>query len=124
MELSKKDWVCRQPFEFLEIFEHGTFMCCPDWLPQNLGLPIDIGENWRSEKANKIRESILDGSYSYCVEKKCPKLIFFKTRLNLIQNDSIFTKKKKHSKVPKIQIRIYPDKSKFLVEKKQKEKKN
>ena len=33
-------------------------------------------------------------------------------------------KKKKHSKVPKIQIRIYPDKSKFLVKKKQKEKKN
>jgi wyosine [tRNA(Phe)-imidazoG37] synthetase (radical SAM superfamily) len=78
MELSKKDWICKQPFEFLEIFEHGTFMCCPDWLPQNLGLPIDIGENWRSEKANKIRESILDGSYSYCIEKKCPKLVGLK----------------------------------------------
>ena len=74
MELSKKDWVCKQPFEFLEIFEHGTFMCCPDWLPENLGVPENIGVNWRSEKANKIRESILDGSYSYCREKKCPKL--------------------------------------------------
>lgn len=74
MELDKKDWICKQPFEFLEIFEHGTFMCCPDWLPENLGLPQDIGENWRSEKAQKIRESILDGSYSYCSAKKCPKL--------------------------------------------------
>lgn len=74
MELDKKDWVCKQPFEFLEIFEHGTFMCCPDWLPENLGLPRNIGENWKSEKAEKIRESILDGSYSYCSAKKCPKL--------------------------------------------------
>jgi sulfatase maturation enzyme AslB (radical SAM superfamily) len=74
MSLDKKDYVCLQPFNFSEIFEHGTFMCCPDWLPVNLGVPNDIEANWNSDKAKEVRESIIDGSYKFCNEDRCPKL--------------------------------------------------
>lgn len=76
--LDKKDWICTQPFNFAEIFDHTMYMCCPQWLPDNLGNPNNISDNWYSEKANKIRESILDGSYKFCNENKCPKLIGLK----------------------------------------------
>jgi|TARA_R110000744_G_scaffold152622_2_gene266769 organic radical activating enzyme len=72
--LDRKDWICTQPFEFAEIFDHTMYMCCPQWLPDNLGNPNHIQKNWTSDKANKIRESIVDGSYSYCNENRCPKL--------------------------------------------------
>lgn len=73
-KLSKEDWVCTQPFEFAEIFDHKTFMCCPQWLPEDLGNPNTIDSNWKSEKANLIRQSVTDGSYKYCDENRCPKL--------------------------------------------------
>ena len=44
--LNKKDWVCTQPFEFAEIFDHKMFMCCPNWLPEDLGNPNNIAENF------------------------------------------------------------------------------
>lgn len=72
--LDKKDWICTQPFEFAEIFDHKMYMCCPQWLPEDLGNPNTIAENWKSKKAEDIRHSILDGSYNYCVESRCPKL--------------------------------------------------
>lgn len=72
--LDKKDWVCTQPFEFAEIFDHKMFMCCPNWLPEDLGNPNNILENFKSEKAQAIRDSMLDGSYKYCIESRCPKL--------------------------------------------------
>lgn len=74
MSLDKKDYICLQPFNFSEIFDHGTFMCCPDWLPVNLGIPNDIKANWNSDKAKEVRESIIDGSYKFCNEDRCPKL--------------------------------------------------
>lgn len=72
--LDRKDWICTQPFNFAEIFDHTMYMCCPQWLPDNLGNPNNISDNWHSEKADKIRESIVDGSYKYCNENRCPKL--------------------------------------------------
>lgn len=72
--LDKKDWVCTQPFEFAEIFDHKMYMCCPNWLPEDLGNPNNILENFKSEKAQSIRDSVLDGSYRYCIESRCPKL--------------------------------------------------
>jgi hypothetical protein len=72
--LDKKDFVCLQPFEFTEFFDYKTYMCCPNWLPHDLGDPNKIAEIWNSELANNIRESMLDGSYKYCIESRCPKL--------------------------------------------------
>ena len=64
MILDKKDFVCLQPFMFTEFFDYKTYMCCPNWLPHDLGDPIHIGDIWNSELADKIRASMLDGSYS------------------------------------------------------------
>ena len=72
--LNKKDYVCLQPFMFTEFFDYKTYMCCPNWLPVNLGDPIDIGNIWNSELADDVRASMLDGSYRHCIESRCPKL--------------------------------------------------
>lgn len=72
--LDKKDYVCLQPFTFVELFDHKSFMCCPNWLPVDLGDPNKIKENWNSEKADDVRISMLDGSYRHCIESRCPKL--------------------------------------------------
>ena len=74
MSLDKKDWVCTQPFEFAEIFDESMFMCCPDWLPVDLGNPNNVSQNWQSDKAKAVRESVTDGSYRFCDENRCPKL--------------------------------------------------
>ena len=74
MGLNKKNYICPQPFEFAEIFDHKMYMCCPNWLPVDLGNPNTIKENWEGEKAEEVRKSILDGSYKYCIESRCPKL--------------------------------------------------
>ena len=73
-QLDKRDWVCTQPFNFTELFDHKTFMCCPNWLPVNLGDPMSIETNWKSDIAEQVRESMLDGSYKFCIESRCPKL--------------------------------------------------
>jgi organic radical activating enzyme len=72
--LDKKDYICLQPFQFSELFDYKTFMCCPQWLPTNLGDPMNMEENWNSQLAEDIRNSIIDGSYKFCIESKCPKL--------------------------------------------------
>lgn len=74
MKEDKKDWVCLEPFTYAEVFRSSTYMCCPQWLPVNLGDPRTIANNWKSQQANDIRESILDGSYKFCNEDVCPKL--------------------------------------------------
>ncbi len=72
--LDKKDFVCLQPFEFTEFFDYKTHMCCPNWLPVDLGDPINIKDTWVSDLANEVRKSMIDGSYKYCIESRCPKL--------------------------------------------------
>lgn len=72
-----KEYFCTKPFEYCEISQRGTtFLCCPVMLPTTVG---DAGDGtfmdvWNSEKAQAIRASILDGSYSHCLEKTCPEL--------------------------------------------------
>lgn len=73
-QLNKKDWVCTQPFNFLELFDYKSFMCCPNWLPVNLGDPMTLEKNWTSDLAEEVRKSIIDGNYKYCIESRCPKL--------------------------------------------------
>lgn len=74
----KKKYVCGNPWLLAEVFEDDAYMCCPHWLPEPLPNPHEIKKEWNGEKAQKIRDSILDGSYSYCREDRCPKLISLK----------------------------------------------
>lgn len=69
-------WVCTKPFNYMQINKGETFVCCPSWLTFDINDGIDNNYKriFNNEKANKIRESILDGSYRYCNHKVCPDL--------------------------------------------------
>lgn len=70
--------VCKRPFTSCEISVIGdVIVCCHDWLPLIIG---NIRENtleeiWNGEKANALRETILDGSYKYCNNQTCLYLL-------------------------------------------------
>lgn len=71
------EYFCEKPFEFADIGTNGKVnLCCALWLPDVAG-DFESGtfmEVWNSEKAQAIRASILDGSYSRCLEQHCPHL--------------------------------------------------
>lgn len=81
-DLTKK--MCFRPWDFMEIQDDTTmYPCCPNWVNQyNFG-KVKINEGfehrWNGEKAQRFRESILDGSYRYCNRVQCP----------MIQNDTL-----------------------------------
>jgi MoaA/NifB/PqqE/SkfB family radical SAM enzyme len=72
---------CSRPFTSVEITGWGepkgdVFACCPNWLPTPIGnvLRQSMEEIWNGEIAQKIRESIHDGSFRYCIQSRCPHL--------------------------------------------------
>jgi wyosine [tRNA(Phe)-imidazoG37] synthetase (radical SAM superfamily) len=71
------EYFCEKPFEFADIGTKGKVtLCCALWLPEVAG-DYSSGtfmEVWNSERAQAIRGSILDGSYSHCLEQHCPHL--------------------------------------------------
>ena len=67
-------YICPLPFNYTEITEKTQHMCCNEWLEEPIGNTDELEKNWSSEISNKIRESILDGSYKYCSKTKCPHL--------------------------------------------------
>ena len=73
-----KQFVCPLPFEHFEISPSGeVLVCCGHWLPTSIGNfmkgPIDGILN--SARAQKIRESMTDGSYKYCNHLDCGAMI-------------------------------------------------
>ena len=73
MEL-RKNYICRRPYEFSEIYDKTQFICCPSWLPEDVKETGNANKDFHSDLSNKIRNSIEDGSYSYCDSIKCPYL--------------------------------------------------
>jgi Radical SAM superfamily len=72
-DLSKR--FCDRPFKWFEIAtEESAFVCCPGWLPTSIGAAHDPMKTWHGPMAQKIRASILDGSYSYCSRVHCPAI--------------------------------------------------
>ena len=69
-----KDYVCKVPFEMLEIHDESYFLCCASWLKKYLPKNQPMKDMWNSYEANDIRKSILDGSYKYCDKNQCPYL--------------------------------------------------
>ena len=74
--LRKEDYICMTPFTYTEVFDDQQTLCCNNWLDKDFNIKItdSIKNNFYSEKAQRIRESILDGSYSHCNERTCPYL--------------------------------------------------
>lgn len=66
---------CSKPFEQIHLDPGGGVRVC-GWTDESIGniLEEDLETIWHGEKAETIRESILDGSYSYCRAISCPYL--------------------------------------------------
>ncbi len=69
-----KDYICKVPFEILEIHDESYFLCCASWLKKHLPKNQPMKDVWNSDEAKDIRKSVLDGSYLYCDKKQCPYL--------------------------------------------------
>jgi hypothetical protein len=73
-----KQFVCPEPFDRFDIGPSGdVLVCCGHWLPTSIGnILTDPVENiLNSTKAQKIRESVTDGSYKYCNHLECGTMI-------------------------------------------------
>ncbi|MDR3407663.1 MAG: radical SAM protein [Methylovirgula sp.] len=68
-----KTHVCLKPFQNLETTNRGhVHVCCPDWLPTPIGdMNSDLLRQWAGPTAQKIRASVLDGSYKFCSRQHC-----------------------------------------------------
>lgn len=71
-----RDRTCPVPFAYLATGWGGdTFLCtCPAWLPYqsgNIHQASSAEDVWNSPAAQKIRASILDGSFKYCSRTLC-----------------------------------------------------
>ena len=78
MDDTHKHLICRRPFSFFSLLDNGNVVpCCPPWVDGYTYGNINhssFDEVWNSDKAIKFRESILDGSFTYCNEMSCPML--------------------------------------------------
>lgn len=81
-----KTHFCSAPFEQLETAPTGlAYVCCPVWLPTPIGtLDTEPQKLWNGETAKKIRDSIVDGSFSYCNHRHCASI----TSRTLMPRDS------------------------------------
>lgn len=74
-DLSK--YFCRKPFDNFEVDTTGDVrICCGMWVSETIGniYTTSPEEIFDSNMANKIRESILDGSFSFCNKELCPHI--------------------------------------------------
>ncbi len=72
---------CRNPFSWFEVTgwqqpKGDVYLCCAQWLPTSIGnlSKQSVAEIWNGEVAQRIRRSILDGTFSYCDKRQCPYL--------------------------------------------------
>jgi pyruvate-formate lyase-activating enzyme len=71
-----REHFCAYPFTTLETTHTGlAFVCCPVWLPTPIGkLDADPVGLWTGPVAQKIRASIIDGSFRYCDHLNCSRI--------------------------------------------------
>lgn len=72
--MSSSNSICVIPFKYSEVFKDRHYLCCPGWLNEDVYETGNMLEDFNSDKANTIRNSILDGSYKYCSKTQCPHL--------------------------------------------------
>ncbi|MGA3302417.1 MAG: radical SAM protein [Methylovirgula sp.] len=76
LESYLKTHFCPNPFTTLETTHQGlAYVCCSIWLPTPIGrLDSDPEDLWKGATAQKLRQSILDGSFRYCSRVHCPAI--------------------------------------------------
>jgi len=71
---------CERPFRWLEVsgvrLRGEAHLCCPSWLDVPVGdlSRQSVEEVWNGDVAQRIRASILDGSFRHCDASRCPFL--------------------------------------------------
>lgn len=71
---------CDRPFRWLEVsgmrLRGEAHLCCPSWLDVPVGdlSRQSVDEVWNGDAAQRIRASILDGSFRHCDASRCPFL--------------------------------------------------
>lgn len=72
---------CSKPFEWFDISDFkgekgDVYLCCPAWLSVPVGnvRKQSVDQIWNGEPAQKIRRTILDGSFEHCRRDRCPFL--------------------------------------------------
>ncbi len=90
---------CARPFEAIHLDPGGNVRVC-SWTDATIGNVLDesIEEIWKGEKAEKVRQSIIDQSFVFCRSTSCPCLE--NNELEVL-DDSRFTSKCKVSEHPK-----------------------
>lgn len=74
-ETNLKDYVCTWPFSYTEVYdEDRQYGCCPNLMGVNFAEKNDFKKDWFGDRANAVRESILDGSYKFCDKSQCSHL--------------------------------------------------
>lgn len=82
-EFNGSQYLCAKPFTFTEINQDGKVnICCENWNPASIGnvLEQSLEAIWNGERAQVLRQTILDGSYRYCNFDTCPRILH-KSRL-------------------------------------------
>ncbi len=71
-----KGLYCLRPFTNIDITSnHMTLCCCESWLPNFNAGDIEqftLKEVWNSSEMQSLRQSVLDGTYSFCNKEICP----------------------------------------------------
>ena len=71
---------CDRPFRWLEVsgvrLRGEAHLCCPSWLDVPVGdlSQQSVDDVWNGEAAQRVRASILDGSFRHCDASRCPFL--------------------------------------------------
>ena len=56
----------------METLDQGSVnICCPDWLPTPIRGIDGLPGAWAGRTVQKVRQSIVDGSFKYCSHLDC-----------------------------------------------------
>ena len=55
----KKQYICKIPFEYMEVHHMGVYACCPAWLPTKITDMGDVSNAWEHPTMKRIQQSIL-----------------------------------------------------------------
>ena len=76
VDTKRKQWVCMQPFNRIEITRDEVYTCCPAHLKSGFSIGntkdslSDFFEyTWNSENARKLRYSVSKGCFEYCNQR-------------------------------------------------------
>ena len=89
-ESKLKKFVCKNPFEYFDIQEKSSYICCPSWCSKDV-FTKNGKLGWDGHSNIDVRKSVLDGSYKYCDKNICPsfnfKIIAKKNKIMIINSN-------------------------------------